>query len=74
MTLEAKNFLDSAMKISDCQERIAALAECHRGMFFQKDKEGMDYIDHLIRESIKEHNSKVFEDCVFNSNAKPVWA
>jgi hypothetical protein len=43
-------------------------------MFAQNDKEGMEYIDHLIRESIKEHNSKVFEDCVFNPNAKPVWA
>lgn len=79
MTLEAKNFLDSAMKISDCQERIAALADCHRGMFCQDDKEGMEYIDKLIRASIEEHNAKIAqakkdEDFIFNPNSQPVWA
>lgn len=79
MTLEAKNYLDSAMKIADCEKRIAALAECHRGMFFQKDEEGMTYIDGLIRKSIEEHNAniareKATQDMVFDINAVPVWA
>ena len=67
MTIEFRQYLESARNIEDCEERIRGLAGCIRVIREMGDIEAENLVNSLIREAIVEHNSKISKDMVFES-------
>lgn len=66
MTIELRQYLESARNIEDCEERIRGLAGCIRAIRDMGDTEAEELVNSLIREAINEHNSNLVKDAVFD--------
>ena len=66
MTIEFRQYLESARKIVNPEERIRGLAGCIRVIREMGDTEAEELVNSLVREAINEHNANLVKDAVFD--------
>ena len=66
MTIEFRQYLETARNIVDPEERIRGLAGCIRVIREMGDIEAEELVNSLIREAINEHNANLVKDAVFD--------
>ena len=66
MTIEFRQYLESARNIVDPEERIRGLAGCIRAIREMGDTEAEELVNSLVREAINEHNANLVKDAVFD--------
>lgn len=67
MTIEFRQYLESARNIVDPEERTRGLAGCIRVIREMGDNEAEELVNSLIREAINEHNANLVKDAVFDT-------